>query len=195
VDPNFRLNTDVLGSKQAVLLFSQTSDDFFATNDVHAILGGAIDLAFLDGLHLFEVLLRDFINTEKYCKRCSVVALHDCIPPDRHVARRDEADRTLGSQSDHPNWWAGDVWKVAAILLQYRPDLDITFVDAMPTGLVFVTNLDPTSPVLESRYFEICRTWMDVDSRPTLEEFLSTVALTSTDLLETSKSIGRYHLP
>ena len=41
-------------------LFPQTSDEFFARNDVGAELGGLpVDLAFIDGMHHFEFALRD----------------------------------------------------------------------------------------------------------------------------------------
>src|SRR5690349_5859629 len=64
-------------------LFFETSDDFFEKHDVHEILGGRpIDMAFIDGMHLFEFALRDFINIERYCARGSVVLVHDCYPLD-----------------------------------------------------------------------------------------------------------------
>jgi hypothetical protein len=61
-------------------------------------------------------------------------------------------DDRLKHKSAHPEWWAGDVWKVLAILRRYRPDLTITTFDAAPTGLVAVSNLDPESTVLAEHY-------------------------------------------
>ena len=66
VDPNPLLNCPLWpGAK----VFSMTSDAFFASHDLSKELGGKpVELAFIDGLHLFEFALRDFINLEKYVR-------------------------------------------------------------------------------------------------------------------------------
>ena len=64
-------------------------------------------------------------------------------------------------------WWTGDVWKLIPILRRFRPDLKITVLDAHPTGLVLLSNLDPNSTVLEDAYPEIVQEWQSV----TLESF------------------------
>lgn len=152
VDPAFNLQTNVLRGKTACHLFQMTSDDFFARYDPRQILGHPIDLAFLDGMHWFEYLLRDFTNTEPHCHRGSVIALHDCLPTDVYVGRREPHDRTKADRFPHPSWWAGDVWKVVLILKRCRPDLKISCLDAPPTGLVLVTALDPDSTLLRCKY-------------------------------------------
>jgi hypothetical protein len=48
--------------------------------------------------------------------------------------------------------WAGDVYKVATVLEQHRPDLTVIPLDTAPTGLLLVVGLDPTSTVLTDRY-------------------------------------------
>jgi len=155
VDPEFKIKEFNLGSKPACHFFQMTSDEFFARNNPTQILGRSLDMAFLDGMHWFEFLLRDFINTEKHCQRNSVIFMHDCIPLDEHVGRRDMNDHRLAGQAQHPGWWAGDVWKVPAILLKHRPDLRLIAFDSAPTGLIAVTGLDPSSTVLSDRYFDI----------------------------------------
>lgn len=159
IDPAFSLTRDPVLKKPSLHLFQCTSDVFFRNNDPSKVLGGPVDMAFLDGMHLYEFLLRDFLNTEKYCRPNSVIALHDCVPADNLMTRRVQFDpaKTL------PPAWTGDVWKVAPILKQYRPDLAITVADAAPTGLVLITNLDPSSTVLERAYAEILKAWADVD--------------------------------
>ncbi len=156
VDPAFRLAGDVLGNKPSCQFFCMTSDAFFAEYDPVTLLRAPIDLAFLDGMHLWEFLLRDFLNVERSCRRNSVVLLHDCIPSDICMAERDQASerRKLGA---HPDWWTGDVWKTVLALRRYRPDLMLHAFDARPTGLIAVTNLDPSSTALADRYFEIVR--------------------------------------
>ncbi len=139
-----------LTSKPSLLLFQMPSDRFFATHDPAALLGAPIDMAFLDGMHRCEFLLRDFINTERHCRRNSVVALHDCVPTEMPMT-----ERAPGAQPVHPrrrNMWTGDVWRALLLLKRVRPDLRISVVDAAPTGLALVTNLDPASRALEDGY-------------------------------------------
>ncbi len=155
IDPQFRIDRPFLKDKEACLLYQMSSDRFFGRHDPSAILGQPVDMAFLDGMHWFEFLLRDFIHVERHCRRNSIVFMHDCMPTDEHIARRECNDVTLAEASAHPTWWAGDVWKMLAILKEFRPDLRLQPFNAAPTGLVAVTNLDPCSTVLSERYFAI----------------------------------------
>ena len=152
IDPYFQLNCDAVGRKPACILFQVSSDAFFAEHDPTLLPGSKIDFAFLDGMHLFEYVLRDFMNTEKHCKPNSIVALHDCIPTDLHMARRDPNASLTGRSPPHPDWWTGDVWKMLLIFKRYRPDLKVHVFDSAPTGLVLVTSLDPGNQILRKNY-------------------------------------------
>jgi len=151
IDPNPAVDRNVISGKPSCFFFNMTSDRFFSDFDVEQILQAKIDFAFLDGMHLFEFLLRDFINTEKHVKANSVIAMHDCLPCDTWMAERQQVPAEL-SRSQHPAWWTGDVWKIIPILKKYRPDLQVTVIDANPTGLVLATNLDPASTILKDKY-------------------------------------------
>lgn len=156
VDPEFIISANVAARKKRVSMFQMGSDRFFADVDVVKELGGHPDLCFLDGMHLFEYLLRDFYNTEKVSSRETLIVMHDCLPLNEAMAHRDnDIAVKLGAQSAFPTWWTGDVWKVVPILRKYRPDLKIIITDSSPTGLVFVTNLDPTNTVLRDNYHDI----------------------------------------
>ncbi len=155
VDPKFGLAHNVMAGKPSCALYQCGSDAFFADHDLRSLFGRPVDLAFLDGMHWFEYLLRDFANTERHCANNSIVALHDCIPTDVHMARRDHGDNAALAQARNPEHWAGDVWKVVSILQKYRPDLRIHAFDAPPTGLILVTGLNPASKVLHEHYFAI----------------------------------------
>ena len=62
-------------------LVRTTSDEFFNRRHPFAHLAGQpVDLAFIDGMHLSEFALRDFINTEKFCHAGSVVVFDDMLP-------------------------------------------------------------------------------------------------------------------
>jgi hypothetical protein len=155
IDPNLEINQDVIGTKPCCLLFQTSSDAFFSSYDPKLLLGGPIDMALIDGLHLFEYVLRDFINLERNMKKNSILVLDDCIPTDAHICRRTADDQGLAGESAHPQWWAGDVWKAIMALKDWRSDLRIHAFNAGPTGLVAVTNLDPASGVLADQYFHI----------------------------------------
>ena len=101
-----------------------------------------LGLAFIDGLHLYEQVLRDFINVEKFCDRASVVVLHDTLPVAPVAAAR------LRGTSH----WCGDVWKIVPCLRRFRPDLSILTIPTHPSGLTLVTGLDPRSTVLADQF-------------------------------------------
>lgn len=155
VDPHFKILQPVVSAKQALHLFQTTSDDFFASN-VASKLGAVIDLAFLDGMHLFEFLLRDVIGTEKLCSTDGLIVLHDCCP--RNFAMTNRVWDPSVTKA-----WTGDVWKVVPTLRKYRPDLTINVLDCPPTGLVLLSGLDPDNRVLEQNYDAIIAEFIDVE--------------------------------
>jgi hypothetical protein len=158
VDPAFQLRYDAIGAKGEVHFFQMTSDAFFASGALER-MGIGIDLAFLDGMHLFEFLLRDFLNTEARMAPGGRVLMHDCVPFNRAMAARDRG------RLDVP--WTGDVWKILPILAAHRPDLKVTALDAAPTGLVLVESLDPGNRTLRENYDSILADYTDL----TLEAF------------------------
>lgn len=159
VDPFFRVEDNVIGIKPALHIFQQTSDDFFASGFLKAAKV-KLSFSFLDGMHLFEFLLRDFIATEKASHPKGVIALHDCCPFSHEMTTRD-LDNTPKRA------WTGDVWKLVPILAKHRPDLTVTVLDASPTGIVMVSGLNPKSTVLEKAYAQIVAEYSDL----TLQDF------------------------
>lgn len=154
VDPRFKITSDVMGEKPALHLIQDTSDAAFASGQIQRLLPKGLDLAFLDGMHLFEYLLRDFINTEKLCHWRSAILLHDCLPPNIEIAERDYRPH-LRTDEMWRIYWTGDVWKLIPILQRFRPELRLTLFDAAPSGLVMITGLDPLNTVLERAYADI----------------------------------------
>ncbi len=171
VDPAFRISEPIPGAMPSLFLFQGTSDEFFENIDPKAVLGGPIDLAYLDGMHLFEFLLRDFMNTEHHCHSGSMVILHDCMPLDLEMTRRNMEEVTSRPNARYPGWWTGDVWKTADILMRHRPDLDIIALDAPPTGLIIIRNLDPESKVLKLRYQAIIDSYSNDSDTSVLTEY------------------------
>jgi ketosteroid isomerase-like protein len=152
IDPEPDLTDPAIAS--SVEVFRCTSDDFFANHDLSEALDGRpVDLAFIDGLHLFEYALRDFMHLERHCSERSVILVHDCYPIDRSTAGREPV----------PGDWSGDVWKLVACLLDLRPDLKVNVVDVHPSGLGIVTNLDPGSTLLTDAYEEIVERFVPLE--------------------------------
>lgn len=130
-----------------VHLVRTTSDEFFARRHPFAhFREPLVDLAFIDGMHLSEFALRDFINTERYCHAASVIVLDDVLP--RNVV---EAGRGR-SGSAAKGAWAGDVYKVIDVLRTHRPDLVVVEVSTRPTGTLVVLLPDPANRVLAEAY-------------------------------------------
>jgi hypothetical protein len=151
IDPEPKL-AGPLAANQKV--FAQTSDDFFATRDPRAELGGLpIDLAFIDGMHQFEFALRDFTNLERYCSRDSTILLDDCYPLNRETAERER----------RRDFWSGDIWRLILLLKKVRPDLAIHIVATPPCGLAVVRQLDPDSRFLREHYDQLCREFLALD--------------------------------
>lgn len=144
VDPAFKITSELHCDVQLV---RATSDEFFARRDALAHLPDSrVDLAFIDGKHLFEFALRDFINVERHAHWASVIAIDDVLP--RTIV---EASRERGGLAA----WAGDVFKLPEVLTRFRPDLLLLVLDAEPTGVLLVLGADPQNNVLRERYDQL----------------------------------------
>ena len=193
VDPEFLFDPAFLGRKPACFLYQMTSDRFFDTIDPKMILGREIDFAFIDGMHLAEFLLRDFINTERVCRKNSIIGIHDCIPVEAAIARRVAVDLAVSEASRHPHWWTGDVWKVIVILKKFRPDLAIYAIDAFPTGLMLITNLDPASGVLANHYDTILSCFRALDlAKVGVKNYIESLGMIPSRSLRTIEDFSQY---
>lgn len=111
-----------------------------------------IDLAFIDGMHLYEYALRDFMNIEKYSNPRTVVVFDDVLPRNQHEATREQC----------PGDWTGDVWKTPRLLAMMRPsDLYVFYVDTAPTGTAVIFGLDPAATRLYDMYEQIIQWGLD----------------------------------
>jgi hypothetical protein len=143
VDPAYELAVEL---PERTALFRETSDEYFDRSDPLEPFGGRpAALSFIDGMHLVEYALRDFINVERHSDWTSVVVFDDIFP----------ADVDMAARRRHTYRWTGDVYKILSILSRHRSDLICLRVDTEPTGLLLVLGLDPGSTVLDKRYDEI----------------------------------------
>jgi hypothetical protein len=183
IDPGFRLERDVLKGKPCCLLFQMTSDAFFAEYSPSSLFGKPVDMAFLDGMHYAEFLLRDFINVEPHLKKNSVLMLHDCIPGNIEMTSRTIQQGVA---------WTGDVWKVVIVLKKYRPDMRIQAFDSPPTGLIVCTNLDPKSRLLSDNYFTILGDFAALDLATVgIKSYQELVGMTGTEATKTFEGLTR----
>ena len=150
IDPAFQLHQIPPLKGREMVFFQDTSDAFFKSSTARR-MKGKLDLAFLDGLHHYEALLRDFINIEPLMADGGMVVIHDCLPSTVAMTSRIQTPETE---------WTGDVWKTLMILLAERPDLQIDILDAAPTGLVAIRKFDATrNKVLKSQYKALTKAW------------------------------------
>jgi hypothetical protein len=145
IDPVFERFPDRPVNGYRMHFLAMTSDavfesGFLAREEIRPAFG------FLDGMHLAEFLMRDFMNFEAAATPGATVALHDCVPTTHAMETRDDSLIATGKP------WTGDVWKVLWWVATHRPDLEINVLDAWPTGLVVIRGLDPQNRVLPDLY-------------------------------------------
>ena len=150
IDPEFSVVRELLAD---VHLARTTSDEFFARKAPLAHLPiPIVDLAFIDGMHLSEYALRDYLAVERFTAPTSVVVFDDMLP--RSV---DEAARHR-----HTHAWTGDVFKAAQALRDLCPDLVVIDVDTTPTGVVVVLVPNATRDGVLPGYDD----WLDIAMAP-----------------------------
>ncbi|MBK8446592.1 MAG: class I SAM-dependent methyltransferase [Micropruina sp.] len=161
VDPEFKIRNELHCDLRT---FKTTSDDFFERPDaLEHFEGLPIDLAFIDGMHLSDFALRDFVNVERHCSPASVVVFDDMLPRNHLEGYR--LRRTVS--------WAGDVYKVQQVLRRLRPDLVLLPLNTKPTGTLIVANLDPTSTVLADALPEVTRQLTSDDPQTVPDDVLN----------------------
>lgn len=168
IDPFFQLNKNPIGNKDFCLMFQETSDSFFK-NSWSNLSGFKCQLAFIDGMHLFEYALKDLINLAKISSKTALFLLHDPIPWTFRMATRDY--NSVRGES-----WTGDVWKLVHILIDAGMKANISLLTSAPSGLLAVLNPDKKSiATLEKNYDRICEQWRDVElNEDTLLKFYET---------------------
>lgn len=98
------------------------SDDFFMQNKLK------FDVVFIDGLHIYDQVKRDIVNSSKFLNDNGFILVHDCLP------------RSISSQAipRYKLTWNGDVWK-AIVDLRKDPNLEI-FTCLADEGISIIQN-------------------------------------------------------
>ncbi len=129
-----------IGTSQKTNLYQLPSDQFF--NYADELIGPrGIDVAFVDGLHEWQQVVRDVENCLRYLNKGGVILMHDCCPVSEIVATPFDK---LEEAKKKPEWngaWTGDVWKAAVWLRSSRKDLSL-FVLNCDWGVGVLTRND-----------------------------------------------------
>jgi predicted O-methyltransferase YrrM len=161
IDPAFSITHPI---RCNLALYKTTSDEYFARdNALDHFRGKSIDLAFIDGMHLAEYALRDFINVERATDWKSVIVFDDMLPRTVDEAARERVGK----------FWAGDVYKVMLTLREHRPDLVLLPVDTAPTGVLMVLNPDATDTTLSNAYDDLERQYVVPDPQHVPDDVLT----------------------
>ena len=137
----------------------KTSDDFFKENKSN------FDIVFIDGLHTYEQVKKDILNSVNCLLDEGTILVHDCMPD------------SLGKQAvpRYKMQWNGDVWK-AIVDLRQQENLEI-YTCEIDQGIGIISKKKNTSilkldkPINKLKfkdYFNNYKEYMRVIS---LEEF------------------------
>jgi hypothetical protein len=135
----------------------KTSDNFFKENV------NKFDIVFIDGLHTYEQVKKDILNSVNCLNKNGIILVHDCMPD------------SLGKQAvpRYKMQWNGDVWK-AIVDLRQKENLDI-YTCEIDQGIGVITNRKnssvlklnkPIGKIKFKDYFENYKEYMRVISLP-----------------------------
>jgi hypothetical protein len=126
VDPHFKFPLPEPGSLPGdVTFFPLESDRYFAGG-----IDRKFDVAFLDGLHSFEQILKDFINAVDVRSPGGIIVIDDVIPSSYHAALPtldlNVQFRTRLGISDGS--WMGDVYRIVPFIDTFYPQFSYATV-------------------------------------------------------------------
>jgi hypothetical protein len=127
VDPAFRFDWQALQDPPRTRLHQTTSDAFFAGRKAG---DPAYDLVFLDGLHVFAQVFRDFCSTLTMTHDRSLIVIDDTVPSDVYSALTDPqaAFRFRRRAGGRGRAWHGDVYKLVFAIHDFFPLLSFCTV-------------------------------------------------------------------
>jgi hypothetical protein len=121
VDPEFKFDINPLAGEHTHF-YEKTSDQFFSAIEADTVF----DIIFIDGLHQFEQVVRDFSNAIIHSRSSSVIVLDDTKPNDVYSAIPNVRDtmkfRSRAGIEDFS--WHGDVYKLVFFLHDFWPALN-----------------------------------------------------------------------
>ena len=134
-----------------------SSDEFFK----HQWGAPPIDLAFIDGMHLVEYVIRDWLNIQKLMRPGGVIVFDDVLPYNAAIATRTQP----------PGDWTGDVWR-AFYILRDQFGQEPWLVDTFPTGAMVLLDVEPR-PSLTETYLPLWEFAEGVDESDPPDEIIN----------------------
>lgn len=132
--------------------YRMTSDEFFSkleSGELDKPKDYQWDVIFIDGLHLSYQVERDIHNALRHLNPLGFVFLHDCNPPDIHMAREDYYIN--GEQ--HP--WNGTTWKAFFKYRATEPYLKTCVVDTdWGVGVIRIGKNDSNVSLDDNPFYE-----------------------------------------
>ena len=103
-----------------------SSDNFFKNNK------DFFDIIFIDGLHIYDQVIKDINNSLKFLNKDGFILIHDCLP---RTKAHQAIPRYRGS-------WNGDVWK-AIVEMRTKKDVE-TYTCKIDYGIGVIQKKDNT---------------------------------------------------
>lgn len=138
-----------------------TSDEYFARH----IGRRQYDLVFLDGLHTYEQIFRDFCAVLPHTHARSVILIDDTLPSDPYSALPDpsEADRQKAAAGHTGGAWSGDVYKLVFAIHDFFPTLSYaTIMQGKGQTAVWREPRANFAPLMNSHEAISRMTWQDM---------------------------------
>jgi hypothetical protein len=161
VDPEFRFDPDSLRN-QNTRLCAEASDIYFSSLS----LAVKYDVIFIDGLHTFEQVSRDFSNSILHTHDQSVIVLDDTFPNDVYSSLPDPKDTSRFRQmvANESRAWHGDVFKIVFYINDFWPSLSYRTIDAggNPQTLVWRSPAGRQAPIFNSMELVSRLTYFDL---------------------------------
>ena len=108
----------VFKKTQYEILVEKTSDEVFSDRrKPYSNQLSKTEIAFVDGSHFYEDVIRDIIHSNEIISERGCILLHDCLPQTAAAC----------SRSRTTSIWNGDVWK--AIFWLHKRSVDVVIFD------------------------------------------------------------------
>ena len=151
VDPDFKF---IPPDNTATIEFCRaTSDEYFAK---FCPTGRYFDVVYIDGLHIFEQVLRDLLNAALRLAPGGVIIIDDILPASYQSAMPliNEAFQVRDRLAlDHPslrndNTWMGDVYKLAFFIETFMQQLSYATVQENHGQLIVWSSVRPVPALI-----------------------------------------------
>jgi hypothetical protein len=144
--------------------FRGTSDEFFFQNREK------FDCIFIDGLHIYDQVKKDIVNSISVLNKNGTIILHDCLP------------QTLSAQAvpRHRYLWNGDVWKAIVEARTWSHvdtitvsiDQGVSIIKKQTNKDILVLKINNFKNLSYRDFYDNCFDYMKIISYDNLDNFI-----------------------